>query len=205
MRRAAALVLLAAAPAIADTPPWEKAAWLWTEEERLAARFIIGSAERRSRVPRPRGQTVALDYVDGGRTPELLLTHELFADLMRQAFPRERGPEKWTAKAFERAGRLYLIPDLEQILGRQARVLRRLPLTAGQHEECRAFSDALSATRAELGSRYPEFMRFLYVEVAPGVTVQRWSGRDNAWEPVVKWEARGCRTRPPIPTPSWDP
>lgn len=188
-RSAALLFLVVPALALADKPPW-----LWTDFERLARRFAKGAIEQRSGVPSPDRYGAVLDFVDGSRDPGMLLPNEVFVHLIRAGFPRSGKPQQWASKALERAGTIYLIPDLEPILKRRAQVVHQLPANATNDDQCRALFEAFASVRAELGSRYGEFLRFLYVEVAPGMKVERWSSAGD-WEAGVRREATGCRAQ----------
>jgi hypothetical protein len=76
----------------AQAPGDSKPAWEWTDEERFAARFAPGAAASRAaaaRVSLNDGNTPIYDYVDGAKTPALLLPIELYRNFIPIMFDPE--------------------------------------------------------------------------------------------------------------------
>lgn len=119
-----------------EATPTKKPAWLWTDEERLAARFAPGPfAERMARQralserlarergrPAPAGQRVG-DFVDSREAPELFFPHEivrgLLGDLCRWKSARRR---EEVGSLFAEAWARYGLPvDPLPLVEREAR------------------------------------------------------------------------------------
>jgi hypothetical protein len=164
-----------------------KAAWEWTLEERLAARFDPHQMRQRIAAARETGahgmvrvdpsMTVASlasaeqlpTIIDGNRNPELFLSWELFDDLLREAYV-EPSEARDTIRAtfLERATRLSLPPDFWDRLAVAA--ASRLELIAREREllaarsvadvESRRHADAeLDLIEAQLCSARSESLR----------------------------------------------
>jgi hypothetical protein len=101
MSRTASIVLLLVVASAASADTRRKEVWEWTVEERLAARFDLGSRQarvdeharsvREKRPTRPGGNSVEslplpFDSLRGNATPELLLASEIFGEFVRVAY-----------------------------------------------------------------------------------------------------------------------
>ncbi len=130
-----------------QSPTRSKAAWQWTTEERLAARFAPGAAACRAAADRVSlnnnsGDIPIQDYVNGAKTPALFLPIELYRNFIPHMFDPEfeASPTRQLIRAKWQA--LNLPSEPENLLrGEAQRVL-------AFHEEDRRRS--LEASRAAL-------------------------------------------------------
>lgn len=153
----------------ASKPPEKKSAWLWTDEERLAARFAPGAVKARAgaglrspespRTQPPPGQGTPTDYVSGEANPELLLPEEMLSSLLTVLYIPSDRPQ--TAKDRYRTGTIgraeeYGLPrDFDTILQRETAEFVRLQ--AGHLERSLAIrSQEMAGQEAETLKRLRE-------------------------------------------------
>jgi len=194
----------------------QKPAWEWTLEERVRHRLDPDClTARRALAARDRGQgSVASgnseDFVFGTDTPELLLPTDLYGHLLSTAFSRNEGLARpYRARYERRAAELQLPVDFWQLVEeaggeylsrvREERALmeefassdpaRREAHAARTTEirstQCSDRARALARTRKALSGSL--FDRFLYVAVAPGLTVSR-----SPASPEMLFRSEGC-------------
>lgn len=185
-------------PAAPDEHPVDiprKPAWEWTLEERVAARFE--PAARRVRVEQhiQRSQNVSdemasSDSIKGSDNPELLTPTEVLGTFVRAAYSfDDRVAQNFLNDAREKSRQFGMPTDFMDVMKkevaetaeweRKAREIRaRLTqgagnetdillsdLEAAETEACRTRAAALAALR----KRFPDFDRYLYSSIAPGV------------------------------------
>lgn len=185
----------------AQTGGHPKSAWQWTLDERLTARFDPRAEEERlakrrarSRGAFPGSPTPVLKHpvghvIQGGETPELFLSFELFDALINRSFPPDGlHQNEWRRRYEERAAALGLGRDLWPRIEKAAAGLlerrreryrrsREEPLQGEANlakdsfdvEACRARAQAITAVRKELGQEL--FSRLLYEAVAPSLNI----------------------------------
>ncbi len=170
--------------AIRATDP--KPPWLFTDEERIVARF------RAVPLPQP-GQTSAYE-IDGKLEPHLFMPHELFDILLNgvgnDAQIRARGR---AALASGLNGIGFADPDvfwsdLEKI-ARPYLILKTEPKLQ-RVELCAARIAALGQARRQFGAT--KFDQLLYVLIAPDLRLSHATNLPDA-EARLRREARGCR------------
>lgn len=196
--------------AMQDAPP--KAAWEWTNEERIAARkdpllriqrreeaFAAGDLERSDK----------RDVLIGRRNPELFLPNELMNNLKGAYQPevKERAREQWAAatqrfgedfweRLFE-AGRPFFTAHVRhmqlqrrwQSADAEEREHFREELSSVGGSLCALRVQALQAARETFGRG--AFDRFLYEVVATTASLKgSSSGRDGPFSQL--WEEEGC-------------
>ncbi|HYI11547.1 MAG TPA: hypothetical protein VEK57_20995 [Thermoanaerobaculia bacterium] len=178
----------------ADAGKHSKAAWEWTTEERLAARFdLVRNDERRSAYAEnatkrgDRHPSVKPEHlvIEGGRNPELFLPFEIFDVLAGQI---ASGIDAATLEAYHPTDTFALeapmfwreldatvAPYLE-LLRRKAILEQRVAsgdeqarndLHALAPAACTARIEALERARASFGTT--NFDRFLYLRIAPSM------------------------------------
>jgi hypothetical protein len=180
MRTFLTMTALAVAMA-ANAGAAEKRAADWTLEERLAKRFDAADVAERDRAYRAAHPQIANDegatvkhlepgermtayVIDGSRNPELLLPHELFAQVVTAVTIEE--PVRSKQKQFYRAGVRHFFGDDEVFWAAIAELSSRHGAAnppAG--ERCRAVHHAFEAAQAKFGAA--RFNDFLYDVIAP--------------------------------------
>ena len=201
--------------AVQDAPP--KAAWEWTNEERIAARTDAGSRAARRDAAGAAGDVSpgedADDIVIGSRNPELLMPYELmdrvalafFTGGARQAQWRERwrageeilGEDFWgrlatvTRPFFDGHRRFADLARRAEETPEGARGILREEQQRIHQSQCRQRLDALNAARTTFGRE--RFDRFLYEVVAPGEKIltslnEPFGPSGDPW----RWMADGC-------------
>jgi hypothetical protein len=199
----------AALPSFSAAP--SKAAWDWTVDERLAARFDpanikerdeayvakYGAAHPELRSERDTPHTELRYRIDGGRNPELFLPHELFDSLLRGVASEEpvRSQVRQNSAAGLRGAGFdpdLFWPALESIaapcvswIGRRGGQSRQ-----DQYEKCHARYVALEAARQRFGPA--QFDRMLYMVVAPEKQFSVGTNFPNPKEDLRR-EAAGCQ------------
>lgn len=201
--------------AMQDAPP--KAAWEWTNEERIAARTDAVSRAARRDAAVAAGDVSpgedADDIVVGSRNPELLMPYELmdrvalafFTDGARQAQWRERwrageeilGDDFWerlaaVAHPFFESHRRFaeLTKQAEQTTDGERRMIREEQQMI-HRSQCRLRLDALEAARSVFGP--DRFDHFLYEVIAPGEKIlislnEPFGPSGDPW----RWLSEGC-------------
>ena len=206
----AGLLAISASASGEDRRPSKvRAAWEWTIEERVAARFDPDAARLRARAAsagRPDGSFVSSGpdsaLVDGARNPELLMPWEML-DLLFPIDERRR-PEVharwrgdierlgWSPEAFwsvaEPIARDYV--ELVRVMLQDDSRAAADPLQDGRElAACALRARTLEKLRTELG---PGFDRLLYEAVAPTISVAGGAATPDAAQ-LMLFIARGCR------------
>ena len=218
MRSIVAIILLSGT-LIAEAQPRQRAAWEWTLEERLAARFDEKGVEERRRafkICQENPDFCRNDFVvDGYRNPELLMPSEIMAHLHRayddSDHTRKRTREKWLARAaslqlddrffeqLEKVVQIYVDAEIELIhlfdRRQSARPEEQMEFTREifrvADSRCFLRTQALAAARQAFGR--DSFDRFLYTAMAPDVIVMSPSAsRASATNALLRIE-RGCQ------------
>lgn len=188
-----------------------KAAWDWTVDERLAARFDPAKIRERDEAyvakysaahPELRSEHdtahTGLRYrIDGTRNPELFLPHELFDHLLRGVASEERmrSNVRWESAAGLRGAGFdpdLFWPALESLsasyipwIGKRGGLSRH-----DAYERCHARYVALEAARQRFGAT--QFDRMLYTVVAPQSQFVVGTSFPNPAEDLRR-EATGCQ------------
>lgn len=190
-----------------------KPVWLWTDAERLAARFAPGSAEKRAAASPdqrmghdgPQREIPNLDFVDGRKNPELLLPFELFREMVKL---RPYYEESLKRAGFKEAVDRHVsdFPRLteerrttiEGLLERRPRTGpdvqaadAEVRLVNERHSiaQCRYVADAFVMVQKDLGpDRSKDFLRFLFDNVAPSILNDGPNTETN-----IRRLAGGCR------------
>lgn len=210
----------------------EKQPWELTIEERLAERYDPSKVEERRlkaaekelqsnprRFDRPALHDPSLAFIDGDKTPELILPWELFDSMMHRAFLADSEYSSYFRERIQiRAGsfgkRDDLWPMLEKIgsvfidLNVEMQAIGGNPAyhnpNSSQYNEvretydslglqsCRVRFEALNTARAYFGRTL--FDRFLYEAVAPEYSVSYdWDGKGKDKIEIKIWVAGGCQ------------
>jgi hypothetical protein len=210
-----ALVVLSALTVVVatDVAAQQKAAWRWSQEERIAKRFDPAEIAARQ-VRRLDGSSSSgpsgLFVVDGSVEPELFLPWELLDMFFtrvgsnpeqfrqtRDSYSSAIAKRGWDAGAFwrdmadirasydvARTTQAALFPgSSETVEEKRSRERQR---ESADLQICRARADALSTALA----RYRDFDRFLYEEVAPTLVMRSSTPTDAM---TLRWIAGGCR------------
>jgi hypothetical protein len=199
-------LLLITAAAYAD-PPTQP--WLWSDADRISARFDKDAVRARVADARTTVRVVPADRipVDGRKNPELFFPWELLdhflrvlqtdavqAQSAREAYRAHIENAGWTYDDFWRfmdessltysAALLKSLDELEQNAGK----LRPDVRAHLQHELCESRAALLEASRERFGRT--EFDKFLYTAVAPHLRIWSSPERDGG---VLLRVQRGCK------------
>jgi hypothetical protein len=187
-----------------------KAIWQWTLEERLAQRLdpdLIGYRQCRAEAgyratatepPNREGETPQNHSVDGSRTPELLLPHELFESLVAGFAADDAKQKRWrealrpgiVGSGFDED---FFWSTLHSAAGEyvgNGASQQRTSAPRRHFSVCRAAFVALENARQVLGSE--RFDRFLYEVMAPRTRV---TTATSAADPAAELRdiAEGCQ------------